>query len=70
MLETLLVCNEVALLRNVLDTKRIRETGEFISFLNCFNSFFKYFVKFVYIRFVYMRSSSFTESTNPKLSLK
>ena len=69
MLETLLVCNEVALLRNVLDTKRIRETGEFISFLNCFNSFFKYFVKFVYIS-VKLRSSSFTESTNPKLSLK
>ena len=30
MLETLFVCNEVALLRNVLDTKRIRETGEFL----------------------------------------
>ena len=69
MLETLLVCNEVALLRNVLDTKRIRETGEFISFLNCFNSFFKYFVKFVYIP-VKLRSSSSRESSNPKLSLK
>ena len=69
MLETLFVCNEVALLRNVLDTKRIRETGEFLSFLNCFNSFFKYFVKFVYIS-VKLRSSSFRESTNPKLSLK
>ena len=64
------VSDELALVCNILNMKQIRETDGFLSFFNCFNSFFSScFVKFLYIS-VKLRLSSYAESTNPKLSLK